>query len=154
MFEHLYGWEFWARVICAIGCGLGIGLERQIKGRPVGIRTSILICLGTMFFIYLGLVTVSQAEMARIIGQIITGIGFLGAGVIMTREGSVTGMTSAAAVWMLAGIGIAIGLGHYGMSIALCSLVLVILIGIQYLEDNISFLRKGSHRKSSHDSDI
>ncbi len=149
MFDQVYDLNFWSRVICAIGCGFCIGLERQIKGRPVGIRTSILICLGTMLFIYLGLVTVDRAEMARIIGQIITGIGFLGAGVIMTREGTVTGMTSAAEVWMLAGIGIAIGFGYFGMAIALSAIVLFILVGIQYLEDNIPLLHKGSHRDSS-----
>ena len=96
--------------ICtAILCGLIIGLERQLSDKPAGIRTSILICLGTYVFVSaIQLVQGSDIDPTRIIGQIITGIGFIGAGVILTRGGIVIGITSASVIWLLAGIGVLI----------------------------------------------
>src|SRR3954465_2608370 len=78
----------WQAVFTSIACGSIIGLERQLRGKPVGIRTSALIVLGTYIFIAASmLVSTSATDPSRIIGQVITGIGFLGAGVMLARDG-------------------------------------------------------------------
>ena len=133
-------------VLFAIICGLTIGLERQVRGKPVGIRTSILICLGTMLFIYLGIQINEGKDSARILGQVVTGVGFLGAGVIMNKEGLVSGVTSASVVWLLAGIGASIGLGYFVMAIGLSIIALSILVGVQYLENVFKSLQHGVHK--------
>ena len=113
----------------------------------MGIRTCMLICLGTTLFIYLGLQIDDGKEIARILGQIVTGIGFLGAGVIMTRGDIVSGVTSAAVVWLLAGIGAAIGLNHSAVAVVITILALCILVGVEWLEKISKELRKGDYRK-------
>lgn len=144
--------SFWLRVAASILCGFVIGLERQVRGKPVGIRTSILICMGTMLFIYLGLNINGGVETPRILGQVVTGIGFLGAGVIMTtKEGLVSGVTSASVVWLLAGIGAAIGLESYGVAVVICFVATSILIGVELLETAYKALRRGVHRHKQED---
>lgn len=138
----------WAGIGAAMIAGAFIGLERQLLGKPVGIRTSILICLGTYVFVKLGGADQGTAvDSTRIIGQIITGIGFLGAGVILARDGMVLGVTSAAAIWVLASIGSVIGRDHYLTGIKLSILTVLILVGIDVLEGSIKALQKGVHRK-------
>lgn len=138
--------NFWVGVLFTIVCGFIIGIERQIRGKTVGIRTSILICLGTMLFINLGLWVNGGNDAPRILGQIITGIGFLGAGVIMNKEGLVSGVTSAAIVWLLAGIGAAIGLHFYTGAVIISLIALGVLVGVQYLEDIFKNLQHGVHQ--------
>ena len=135
--------------ICtAILCGLIIGLERQLSDKPAGIRTSILICLGTYVFVSaVQLVQGSDIDPTRIIAQVITGIGFIGAGVILTRGGIVIGITSASVIWLLAGIGVLVGLERYVPSIILSILTVLILIGVTLLERFVSSLRKGIYAK-------
>src|SRR5215216_4303427 len=104
---------FWLRLGTAIVCGGIIGLERQLRGKAAGIRTSILICLGTQVFVGLGAsFTGERVDPTRVLAQVVTGIGFLGGGVILAREGAVIGVTSAAVIWVLAALGSMIGLGH------------------------------------------
>ena len=128
----------------AIICGLIIGLERQFSGKPTGIRTCSLICLGTYVFTSVSLLLQgSQVDPSRIVGQIVTGIGFIGAGVILTRQGVVVGITSASVIWVLAGIGILIGFGKYAASILLSVLTVGILQGVNLLETVFKSLRRG-----------
>lgn len=131
--------------LAAIVCGLAIGFERQWNGKPAGIRTSILICLSAYTFVSIGHYYQPDAGAVRIVGQIITGIGFLGGGVILAREGIVLGVTSAAVIWILAAIGCLIGLSNYQAAFTLTVLVLVILIGITFLEKAIVKLKRGVH---------
>lgn len=138
---------FWLKIIFAVLCGFVIGIERQIRGKPMGIRTCMLICLGTTLFIFLGLELEEGKEMARILGQIVTGIGFLGAGVIMTRGDIVSGITSASVVWLLAGIGAAIGLNHYAVAVVITFIALGILVGVEWLEKIFKELRRGAYKK-------
>jgi putative Mg2+ transporter-C (MgtC) family protein len=128
----------------AVLCGGMIGLERQIRGKPIGIRTSILICLGTEVFIRLGATTGPPADPTRVLGQVVTGVGFLGAGVILARGESITGVTSAAVVWVLAAIGSAIGLDYLAEAVALAVFTVCILIGVRLLEMGFKRLRGGS----------
>lgn len=140
------GAEFWLRVGATILCGGIIGLERQLRGKPAGIRTSILICLGTQVFISLGTVINNNAvDPTRVLGQVITGIGFIGAGVIMGKENIVRGVTSAAIIWVLAGIGAVIGLGQIKTAIALTVVTVAVLLGVEALESSFRKLRRGVH---------
>lgn len=136
---------FWIQVVAASFCGGVLGLERQVRGKPAGIRTSILICLGTQFFVLLGSSFAGEADPTRVLGQVVTGIGFLGAGVILTREGLVIGVTSAAVIWMLAALGALIGAGHAGAAVAITPVVLAILLGVERLEGTFRTLRRGVH---------
>lgn len=133
-------------ILVALFCGFIIGIERQFRGKPVGIRTSILICLGTMLFITLGTRVNEGKEAARILGQIVTGVGFLGAGVIMTKEGLVSGVTSASVVWLLAGIGAAIGFHYYMFALVTSFVAVCVLVGMQYLEEVFKSLQRGVHK--------
>jgi putative Mg2+ transporter-C (MgtC) family protein len=121
----------------ALFCGSAIGLERQYRGKASGIRTSNLVCLGTVLFMYLGqTLTGTNGDPSRTLGQIITGIGFLGAGGIIanTNNGSITGLTSAAVVWMLAAIGCCIGLGFYQVAVLFTFITGVVLFCAGWIE--------------------
>jgi putative Mg2+ transporter-C (MgtC) family protein len=131
-------------------CGFIIGIERQLSGKPVGIRTCCLICLGTYTFIKAGLIIEGSAvDPTRIIGQLITGIGFIGAGVILSRGGVVVGITSASVIWILAGIGILIAFEKNHAAFILSVVVVIILKGVAVLEHFFTFFGKGIYSKFS-----
>jgi putative Mg2+ transporter-C (MgtC) family protein len=139
----------WSRIGMALLCGGMIGLERQLRGKPAGMRTSSLICLGTSMFVFLGMGLHHEVgeggDATRVLGQIVTGVGFLGAGVIMTRNGLVTGVTSAAVVWVLASAGAAVGAGRFGVALVLSIVTVSVLVGVQWLERMFAQLRRGVH---------
>ena len=135
-----------AGICTALLCGIIIGLERQLSGKPTGIRTSSLICLGAYVFVSVAKI-IDPGESARIVAQIITGIGFLGAGVILTREGIVSGVTSAAVIWVLAGIGILVGTERYSSAVLISWIVVGILVGVNGLEAMFISLQKGIYNK-------
>jgi putative Mg2+ transporter-C (MgtC) family protein len=136
---------FWLHLGTAILCGGLIGIERQLRGKAAGIRTSILICLGTSIFVSLGAAQpVNQADPTRVLAQVVSGIGFLGGGVILAREGLVTGVTSAAVIWVLAALGAMIGLGHLAATLVLTLATLAFLIGVELLEGAFRRLRQGA----------
>lgn len=140
----------WAELGTVLLCGFIIGLERQLRGKPAGIRTSILIVMGTYVFIAASMsVNSTMTDPSRIIGQVITGVGFLGAGVILARDGMVLGVTSAATIWVLAAIGVCIGIGLDLVAIKLTVLSVVVLVGIDVLENSSAALRRGVHRTYS-----
>ncbi len=137
----------WPELLTALLCGFIIGLERQLRGKPAGIRTSILIVMGTYVFIAASMsVNSAMTDPSRIIGQVITGVGFLGAGVMLSRDGMVLGVTSAATIWVLASIGVCIGIGQDLVAIKLSVLVVSVLLGIGVLENSSAALRRGVHR--------
>lgn len=148
----------WQAIGVTLLAGSIVGLERQLRGKPAGIRTSILITLGTYLFVALSLplghalvdaeriVGNVVTDPSRIIGQVVTGIGFLGAGVMLTREGIVVGVTSAATIWVLAAIGVATGLGHFQVAIWLSVVVVAVLTGVDALESASAALRRGVHK--------
>ena len=121
-----------------------IGVERQLRGKAAGIRTSILICLGTSIFVSLGASMGDQADPTRVLAQVVSGIGFVGGGVILAREGLIIGVTSAAVIWVLAALGALIGLGHLVATIVLTLATLGILIGVELLEGAFRRLRQGA----------
>ncbi|MDR2212957.1 MAG: MgtC/SapB family protein [Pseudomonadales bacterium] len=137
----------WSSVGTALLCGALIGVERQLRGKPIGIRTSALIVLATYMFVKVSLQLDSDnVDPSRTIGQVVTGVGFLGAGVIMTRHGAVHGVTSAAAIWVLAALGVCIATGHELSAIKLSLVALFILWIVHALEKNNHVLRRGVHR--------
>jgi len=140
--------DLWQKIIVSIGCGALVGLDRQLRGKPAGIRTSSLICLGTTIFVVLGAsYAPSQGDQLRVLSQVVTGIGFLGAGVIMSKEGLVTGVTSASVIWVLATIGSSVGMGYYGMALAVTIATIAVLVGVEWLEESFQRLRSGAHRQ-------
>lgn len=141
--------DLWQKIIVSVICGALVGLDRQLRGKPAGIRTSSLICLGTTIFVALGSsYAPSSGDPLRVLAQVVSGIGFLGAGVIMSKEGLVTGVTSASVIWVLATIGSAVGMGHYGMALAVTIATIAVLVGVEFLEESFQRLRSGSHNKN------
>lgn len=137
----------WSAIGTAAFCGSLIGAERQLRGKPVGIRTSVLIILGTYLFLASAFMLHGDViDHSRVVGQIITGIGFLGAGVMLAKDGAVVGVTSAATIWVLASIGVMIATHHLGAAIKLSVLVVGILYGVDVLEAKFKSLSKGVHR--------
>ena len=142
---NIYPFDWHGILYCVICAGL-IGFERQYRGKPVGIRTACLIVLGTYSFLKVGMsLSPHSLDQARVYGQIITGVGFLGAGVMMARDGQVMGVTSAASIWMLAAIGVMIGVGFEQQALLMTALVLLILVGVDILENSFKFMRQGVH---------
>ncbi len=136
----------WPAIGTAMFCGTIIGLERQLRGKPVGIRTSCLITLGTYLFLATTfLLQGNDVDPSRVVGQVITGIGFLGAGVMLAKDGAVVGVTSAATIWVLAALGVMIASGHLMPTIKLAVLVVIILYGVDFMEDRIKVLGRGVH---------
>ena len=137
--------EFWMRLGTAILCGGIVGLERQLRGKAAGIRTSILICLGTQLFVALGASFAgTRVDPTRVLAQVVTGIGFLGGGVILAREGAIIGVTSAAVIRVLAALGSLIGLGHLLAAIVLTLVTVGLLTGVELLESMFRRLREGA----------
>ncbi len=138
----------WEALLCCFLSGIIVGLERQLRGKPMGMRTSALICIGTYVFVAMTRHISNQiTDPSRVIGQVITGIGFLGAGVILARHGAVIGVTSASAIWVLASIGVVIGVGFPWLGVKLAVLAVAILVGVDVLEHNFAFLQRGVHQK-------
>ncbi|MBN2458863.1 MgtC/SapB family protein [Candidatus Woesearchaeota archaeon] len=108
--------KFLIGFVFAFIAGFLIGYERGSREKPAGVRTQTLVCMGAMLFTMLS-VNVSSDSSTRIAANIVTGIGFLGAGIIMQHKGSVRGVTTAATVWMSAAIGMAIGFGWYMLAV-------------------------------------
>src|SRR6266571_6364473 len=115
--------------------GGAIGLERELGGKPAGLRTNILICIGSALYTQLSLSMVHGAtDATRVAGQIVTGVGFIGAGTILHARGAVVGLTSAATIWVVAAIGVALGSGYYAEALATTLVVLVVLQGLGRVE--------------------
>lgn len=126
--------------------GGAIGLEREIAGKPAGLRTNILICVGATLLtdvsLYIATLPGRIGDPARLAAQIVTGIGFIGAGTIMQSRGTVTGLTSAATIWVVAAIGIAIGAGQYVEATGAAALVAIVLAGLGTLEHKLRRARR------------
>lgn len=132
------------RLVLAAVLGGAIGLEREIRGKAAGFRTNLLICVGAALLMELSigvgaLVDPAQtnADPARIAAQIVSGIGFLGAGTIIQSRGSVVGLTTAATLWVVAAIGMAVGARAYVEAVGTTILVFIALIALSRVEESI-----------------
>ena len=114
-------------VIAALAGGI-IGYERSAAEKPAGFRTHLLVCVGAALFTLLSLHAFSdQADISRVAAGIVVGIGFLGAGTIISRERGVVGLTTAATIWAVAAIGMAVGSGYYVVALPTIVIILVAL---------------------------
>jgi putative Mg2+ transporter-C (MgtC) family protein len=132
------------RLLLAAVLGAGIGIEREIHDHPAGIRTHLLVALGSALFTVLSIVGFPSADGAatdpsRVAAQIVTGIGFLGAGAILKYGPTVRGLTTAASLWAAAGIGMAAGAGLPVLGIAATVIVLVSLWPLRLLSERLEF---------------
>ncbi|HXG97402.1 MAG TPA: MgtC/SapB family protein [Gemmatimonadales bacterium] len=122
--------------------GGAIGLERELGGKPAGLRTNILICIGSVLYTHLSLAMLTGStgaippgtDTTRVAAQIVTGVGFIGAGTILHARGAVVGLTSAATIWVVAAIGVALGSGYYLEGVGTTLAVVVVLAGLGRVE--------------------
>lgn len=151
----------WYEVILRLGLAIIvgglIGYEREFKHRPAGFRTHILVCIGAavtsmiqlyaiqetsaMILSHPTLASALKADIGRLGAQVITGVGFLGAGTIIHDKGSVKGLTTAASIWVVACIGLAVGLGYYFLSIFSTLGAYIVLVSLKQVESR--FIEKG-----------
>jgi putative Mg2+ transporter-C (MgtC) family protein len=133
-------WEEILRLGGALLIGFLIGLEREISKKPAGLRTHMIISLASALFTMLSFSSafgVNFADPTRIASQILTGMGFVGAGVIISTGGHVKGVTTAASLWITAAMGMAMGLGEYTLALAAIGLTLLTLLAFKLLENAI-----------------
>jgi len=124
-----------AQVGLATLLGGAIGLERELGGKPAGLRTNILICIGSVLYTHLSIAMAGPGtDPTRVAGQIVTGVGFIGAGTILHARGAVVGLTSAATIWVVAAIGVALGSSYYAEALATTLAVIVVLQGLGRVE--------------------
>ncbi|HEY0176891.1 MAG TPA: MgtC/SapB family protein, partial [Pedobacter sp.] len=114
-------------------CGM-IGMERELRAKQAGLKTMIMIGLGSALFTILS-IKIGMNSQDRIASNIVTGIGFLGAGVIFKEENRIKGLTTACVIWIVAAIGMAIGGGYYEQAIGVTAVVLLALLCFPYLEE-------------------
>src|ERR1700726_3735266 len=126
-------WDLLARLLLALACGAVIGLNRDLHKKAAGVRTFGLVCTGSAVAALLMMQTNADPNaISRVVQGVLTGIGFLGAGVILHQPTSkgVTGLTTAAAIWLTAGLGLACGLGKFPLAIAgLAAALMIIVLG-------------------------
>jgi putative Mg2+ transporter-C (MgtC) family protein len=132
-------WELILRLVVACILGAAIGYQREITGHPAGLRTHILVCVGSALFTMASITFGSHSDPSRIASNIVTGIGFLGAGTIIRQGMTVRGLTTAASLWTVAAIGLGIGAGGklYILSVSTAVLVLAVLSWVDILEERL-----------------
>mgnify|MGYP002632793882 CR=1 FL=1 len=117
--------DFIVRILVALSCGFVIGFERQFRNKDAGLRTNALVAVGAAIYVLLSLkLTGPEGDVTRIISQVVTGIGFLGAGVIFKTGLNVHGLTSAASIWCSAAVACLAAAGYYTEA-ALCTFIVV-----------------------------
>ncbi len=125
------------KLVLAILCGGAIGFERELSRKAAGLRTNVLICMGSALFMIVSRHIGGGApytDPARLVAQVVTGIGFLGAGVILRARGSITGLTTAATIFVVGAVGIAIGDGMFGVALFSTALIIIVLVALRRVE--------------------
>ena len=120
-------WEEILKLVIAAIIGGLVGIEREAYHKPAGVRTHMLVCLGAALFTIVSVVAFPEGDFIKIAAGIVTGIGFLGAGTIFKSKDTVRGLTTAASLWAVAGIGLAIGAGLYIITVVAALLVIIVL---------------------------
>lgn len=158
------------RLLVAVAIGGLIGFEREHKNMPAGFRTHVLVCVGaavtsmiqlyavqdtsSMILSHPELANVIRVDVLRLGAQVITGVGFLGAGTIIHNKGSIKGLTTAASIWTVACVGLGVGFGYFFLSALAAIIIFVVLLGLKKVEtefidkDNIFILRIEYSNKS------
>jgi putative Mg2+ transporter-C (MgtC) family protein len=126
----------------AVLCGGAIGFEREISHKPAGLRTNVLVCVGATLFMIVSRHIGGGApytDPARLVAQVVTAIGFIGAGVILQSRGSITGLTTAATILVLGAVGVTIGEGMFTVAVMATVLIIVVLVVLRKIES--AFIR-------------
>lgn len=153
--------DYTISLIMSAVLGFALGLERELTNKHAGLRTHIFVCLGSCIFTLLSIHgfptfaigdnyfsgATGVRDTARIAAQIVTGIGFIGAGTVLRNGSSVHGLTTASTLWIAAGIGMACGAGKFDIAIIATILSVLVLIGIKWLEKNVLAKRKRVNKK-------
>ncbi|OFI06155.1 putative Mg(2+) transport ATPase [Clostridium acetireducens DSM 10703] len=155
-------YEVLIKLLLAIIIGGAVGYERESRNRPAGFRTHILVCMGAAIISMIEVSSLANVaniitenpklaphfkiELGRLGAQVISGIGFLGAGTIIHEKGSVKGLTTAASLWVVACIGLAIGVGHYYLSIVSGICAGIVLVTLKRVEDKVHFIRRKTYK--------
>ncbi|MCX6647276.1 MAG: MgtC/SapB family protein [bacterium] len=129
--------EILIRLLMSLVIGIVIGIEREVHHKAAGLRTCVLICLGATIYTLASIEFGTMANVSdpsRIAAGIVTGIGFLGAGTILQTRSNVHGLTTAATIWVIASLGLAVGLGSYVLALGGAFLVIIVLIPFQLVE--------------------
>lgn len=136
------------KLVLAIVCGGAIGFERELSRKAAGLRTNVLICMGSALFMIISRHIGGGApytDPARLVAQVVAGIGFIGAGVILQARGSVTGLTTAATIFVVAAVGIAIGEGMFGVALLSTALIIIVLVALRRVERFVLKRRRMFH---------
>ena len=145
--------ELMLRLLLAAGLGAAIGIERETRQKPAGLRTNILIALGSALFTMLSIDIGGVGNTPdRIAAQVVTGVGFLGGGAILRSGRNIHGMTTAATIWVNAAVGVAAGAGYFAMAIAGTAITLVVLALLPPVEDYFA-RRSGVFKRRATDRD-
>jgi len=149
------------RLGLAFFLGSLLGLERELRGQSAGLRTHLLVCLGSCLFtlssiyaalpLHGGIPQGAEADITRIASQVVVGIGFLGGGSILRHGASVRGLTTAANLWLTASIGMAAGMGFVWGAALTAALALVVLVGLKPVERFIERFRRTNRIPSDQD---
>ena len=118
-------------ILLATFLGAAIGLERELSGKSAGLRTNLLICLGAAIFTIISKrMIVDEGTTSRIAAQLVTGVGFLGAGALIQDRRGVHGLTTAATIWLVASIGMACGAGFHDLAVVSTLIAIIVLAGL------------------------
>jgi putative Mg2+ transporter-C (MgtC) family protein len=143
--QSAFFWDILTHLAIAFACGGLIGLERQLRGKAVGIRPCVIVVLTTAFLVDLSVAATEDAgDPSRVMAAIVSGVGFLGGGVILAQGLRVRGITTASLIWALAAIGIAIGLDFGLAALALTLSIMGVLILVEAAEHLFPSLRRDS----------
>ena len=129
----------WPKILVATACGLIVGYERQLKHKTAGIRTHILICVGSCLFTVISVVMgiENHIDPTRIVGQIVTGVGFLCSGIIFKGEDKMNGVTSAAYIWLVASLGVLTGIGYINVALILTVGLITFMLLLEKMENKL-----------------
>lgn len=136
-----------SKLAVAFLCGVIIGYERERRGKPAGLKTAVLVVMGACVYVIAAQLTILAAgvgggpDVVRVIGQIVTGIGFLGAGAIMQAKGAITGLTTAAAIWYMGAVGCIVAVGYPFLAILLSLAALAVLTSLKWVEQRVALGR-------------
>jgi len=125
------------KLLVAVACGGAIGFERELSRKPAGLRTNVLICVGAALFMIVSRHIGGGApytDPARLVAQVVTAIGFIGAGVILQSRGSITGLTTAATILLVGAVGITIGEGMFTIAVMTTLLIIIVLVVLRAVE--------------------
>ncbi len=142
-------------IVLAAFLGAAIGMERELSGKSAGLRTNLLICLGAAIFTIISkrMVDVTEGSTTRIAAQILTGVGFLGAGAVIQDRHGAHGLTTAATIWLVASIGMACGAGFHTLAVVSTLIVIVVLAGLLKLSKPLARYAQKQQAKTESISD-